>query len=117
MSLTTVVELETVHTLPKPAHTKEPFDNISQRSTRTQDGRALSLNSFHEATPDDVDGSLPSPTTATEHLQQWNFPRVNLWRTLAAFWGFIIMGANDAVVGVSDHRFFFSKVTPRLTSL
>lgn len=104
MSSTAVVEMEAVNTLPKPAHKKEPFDSISQRSSRSQGGRALSLNSFHEATADDVDGSLPSPTTATEHLQQWNYPRVNLWRTLAAFWGFTIMGANDAVVGVSDHR-------------
>lgn len=104
MSFTAIVELEAVHTLPKPAHTEEPFDNISQRSSRTQDGRALSLNSFHEATADDVDGSLPSPITATEQLQEWNYPRVNLWRTLAAFWGFIIMGANDAAVGVSDYR-------------
>lgn len=103
MSSTAVIELEAAHTLPKPAHTKEAFDNISRCSSRNHVGRALSLNSFNEPTADDVDGSLPSPITATEHLQQWNFPRVNLWRTLAAFWGFIIMGANDAVVGVSGH--------------
>ncbi|QDS74388.1 hypothetical protein FKW77_005525 [Venturia effusa] len=99
MSSTAVVELEAIHTLPQSTHTKQPFDNVSERIPRSQDGRALSLNSFHEVTTDDVDGSLPSPITATELLQQWNYPRVNLWRTLAAFWGFIIMGANDAVVG------------------
>jgi hypothetical protein len=98
-----VVELEEVRTLPQPSHSKQPQDHISQRSSRTLGGRALSLNSFHEAQADDVDGSLPSPITASEQLQKWNYPRVNLWRTLAAFWGFIIMGANDAAVGVSGH--------------
>jgi hypothetical protein len=101
MSSTSVVELEEIHTLPQSASTKRPLDNISQRSSRTLGGRALSLNPLDHAQADDVDGSLPSPITATEQLQRWNYPRVNLWRTLAAFWGFIIMGANDAAVGVS----------------
>lgn len=45
--------------------------------------------------------TLPSPTTAntTPQLQRWNYPRINLWRILATFWSFIILGANDAAYG------------------
>lgn len=43
---------------------------------------------------------LPSPTTqADAPLERWNAPRGNLWRTLAAFWSFVVMGANDAAYG------------------
>ena len=34
-------------------------------------------------------------------VPRWNQPRIHLWRTLAAFLGFFIMGSNDAVYGVS----------------
>lgn len=52
---------------------------------------------------DDADPveNLPSPTTApAEKLERWNAPRTNLWRTLAAFWSFVVMGSNDAAYGV-----------------
>ncbi|KAI9870117.1 MAG: hypothetical protein M1830_004663, partial [Pleopsidium flavum] len=42
---------------------------------------------------------LPGPTTAVTSLQTWNNPRINIWRILATFVGFIIMGANDAAYG------------------
>jgi hypothetical protein len=45
--------------------------------------------------------NLPSPTTTpAEKLERWNTPRLNLWRTLAAFWSFVVMGSNDAAYGV-----------------
>jgi fucose permease len=44
-------------------------------------------------------GALPSPTTATPYLQKWNYPRINMWRCFAAFYSFIILGANDAAYG------------------
>lgn len=51
----------------------------------------------------DRDGvlSLPSPNTArsSPQIQRWNYPRVNIFRVLAAFWCFIILGANDAAYG------------------
>ena len=34
-------------------------------------------------------------------LEKWNQPRVNIHRTFAAFWSFLVMGANDAAYGVS----------------
>lgn len=42
-----------------------------------------------------------SPPTAVNALEKWNHPRVNVYRTLATFWTFLVMGANDAVYGVS----------------
>jgi hypothetical protein len=45
--------------------------------------------------------NLPSPTTApAEKKERRNAPRKNLFRTLAAFWSFIVMGSNDAAYGV-----------------
>lgn len=34
-------------------------------------------------------------------LEKWNHPRVNIYRSLATFWSFLVMGANDAAYGVS----------------
>ncbi|KAF2197861.1 MFS general substrate transporter [Delitschia confertaspora ATCC 74209] len=48
---------------------------------------------------DDPVENLPSPTTASEQLERWNHPRINLLRTLSCFGGFIILGANDAAYG------------------
>jgi len=50
---------------------------------------------------DDPVESLPSPTTqAAAKLERWYTPKINLYRTFAAFWSFIVMGANDAAYGV-----------------
>ncbi|KAK3203642.1 hypothetical protein GRF29_106g194569 [Pseudopithomyces chartarum] len=49
---------------------------------------------------DDPVERLPSPTTqADEPLERWNAPRLNFYKTSAAFWSFIVMGANDAAYG------------------
>ncbi|MCJ1363620.1 hypothetical protein MMC16_002727 [Acarospora aff. strigata] len=47
----------------------------------------------------DLQSVLPGPTTAVAPLQTWNKPRSNIWKILATFVGFIIMGANDAAYG------------------
>lgn len=41
----------------------------------------------------------PPPQTAVTSRQQWNQPRVNVYRVLATFVSFVIMGANDAAYG------------------
>jgi len=35
-----------------------------------------------------------------ENLEQWNKPRINVYRYLAALYSFVIMGMNDAAYGV-----------------
>ncbi|OCL12739.1 MFS general substrate transporter [Glonium stellatum] len=61
---------------------------------------SLSIQEDRKSTSNnDINESLPSPTTAVERLQKWNLPRVNLFRSLAAFWAFTVMGMNDAAYG------------------
>ncbi|CAG8010298.1 unnamed protein product [Penicillium olsonii] len=43
------------------------------------------------------DGPDASLFTATG--EKWNYPRSNIWKTLATFWSFLIMGANDSAYG------------------
>lgn len=45
-------------------------------------------------------GSEASYSKATE--EQWNHPRSNILKTLATFWSFLVMGANDSAYGVSS---------------
>lgn len=42
-----------------------------------------------------------STNNETQALQQWNNPRINVWRYLVTLLGFVIMGMNDAAIGVS----------------
>ena len=67
--------------------------NLSSQNLSIQEDRKSKSN-------DDPNESLPSPTTAVEQHQKWNRPRVNLFRSFAAFWGFTVMGMNDATYGV-----------------
>ena len=41
-----------------------------------------------------------SPERVTEALQQWNNPRINVWRFFATVLGFVVMGMNDGAIGV-----------------
>lgn len=50
-------------------------------------------------------GTTPTsdgPVHSVPQLQRWNSPRINAFRTLATFWDFMILGANDAVYGTSS---------------
>jgi hypothetical protein len=35
-----------------------------------------------------------------DQVQKWNEPRINVLRLAASCWGFMIMGMNDAAIGV-----------------
>ncbi|KAF2689235.1 MFS general substrate transporter [Lentithecium fluviatile CBS 122367] len=48
---------------------------------------------------DDPVEFLPQPSTTVNVIEQWSNPRVNIWRTSATFYAFVIMGANDAAYG------------------
>lgn len=56
----------------------------------------------------DADSDLESPggnedgtTRVSRVVEKWNEPRINIYRTFATFWSFVILGANDAATGVS----------------
>ncbi|KAF1956078.1 MFS general substrate transporter [Byssothecium circinans] len=54
----------------------------------------------NHAENDDPVENLPSPTTqGAEKLERWNASQINFWRTMAAFWSFVVMGSNDAAYG------------------
>jgi len=86
-SSTVVIELE--ESVPR-----ETYHPTKQQ----RPGSKLSLAS-RERRPDEVDGALPSPVTAVERLQKWNGSSTFVFRTIAANYSFIIMGANDAAYG------------------
>lgn len=88
-SSTAVIELEPVHNPPRAYEKHFPADT----------GRRLGPDDFDDDLDrDDQNETLPSPTVAShEELEKWNGS--NLYRTLAAFWGFAVMGMNDATYG------------------
>lgn len=84
------IELQDVsHYIQKPHDAKLADSNTSFQISETKD--------FQNNDPVET---LPSPTTqAPEKHERWNTPRTNLYRTLAAFWSFVVMGSNDAAYG------------------
>lgn len=45
-----------------------------------------------------------SPASPVQRQERWNHPRINIARMSVAFYGFVIMGANDAAYGVRTQR-------------
>ncbi|KAG9635385.1 MFS general substrate transporter, partial [Aureobasidium melanogenum] len=90
-SATAVMELEPMHSPPRASEKYFPVES----------GRRLGQNDLDDNRERyDRNETLPSPTVAShDALERWNAPRSNLYRTLAAFMGFAIMGMNDATYG------------------
>ncbi|KAI4721041.1 MFS general substrate transporter [Aureobasidium sp. EXF-10727] len=89
-SATAVMELEPIHS---PSGAPEKHFPV-------ESGRRLGHGDLDDHDRRDQNETLPSPTVAShEALERWNLPRSNLYRTFAAFWGFAIMGMNDATYG------------------
>ncbi|KKA25033.1 MFS transporter [Rasamsonia emersonii CBS 393.64] len=58
----------------------------------------------HDETGQTFDSPEEPPTGAVVHaLEKWNAPSRNIPRTLATFWSFLIMGANDAAYGLESY--------------
>ncbi|KAL4804025.1 major facilitator superfamily domain-containing protein [Aspergillus unguis] len=58
----------------------------------------------------DVDAekaSTPRDTHSNDNdspeLERWNYPRSNIFKTLATFWAFLVMGANDSAYGLEEY--------------
>jgi hypothetical protein len=52
----------------------------------------------HDNDHSQVQETLSSKVTK----ERWNHPRSNILKTLATFWSFLVMGANDSAYGVSS---------------
>jgi hypothetical protein len=81
-SSTTVIEqpiqLQTVKV-------KQDLPTISS-STTPSGGRSL-----NDDNPNDLNETLPSPVTATEAVETWRNPRINLYRFPATLWAFTVV--------------------------
>ncbi|EFQ89955.1 hypothetical protein PTT_13604 [Pyrenophora teres f. teres 0-1] len=82
------------------------LQDVSNHLSKPQDAKvagsytSLRLSDTKGTRESDPVENLPSPTTqAAEKLERWNHPRSNLFRTMAAFWSFVVMGSNDAAYG------------------
>lgn len=74
---------------------QSPLQSERQHSTGND------INEDRDETGQTFDSSEEPPTGAVVHaLEKWNAPARNIPRTLATFWSFVIMGANDAAYGV-----------------
>jgi len=51
---------------------------------------------------EDTEEQLEAQHVENNSLEKWNSPSINTYRYLAANFGFIIMGMNDAAYGVSQ---------------
>ena len=100
-SSTAVMELQSVGILPEPTPAHHPKKSSAQFTRVLGDNDVRTTFSQDE----DRNESLPSPTTASQEVvERWNSSRMNMARTFAAFWGFVVMGMNDATYGVSTWR-------------
>ena len=93
---TSVMELEAVQYADLGSNKPPQPDNSPRQTSSSLRQESHARRSDELSLP----GSLPAPTTATESLQRWNYPRKNTARIAATFWAFLVMGANDAAYGV-----------------
>lgn len=89
-----------------PAGTNPPSGSVSQEGIELQpvppvtlrdDGHLLSNRGSKNIDPVEF---LPQPSTTVAVVERWNHPKVNIYRTFATLFAFMIMGANDAAYGV-----------------
>lgn len=62
---------------------------------------SLSTPNNGTLTPGIETDTLPPPNAVDDeqHLDRWNYPRANLFRTLASFWSLFLTGVNDGTYG------------------
>ncbi len=109
-SSTTTIELQPVEALPThPAPAaKQLRDNNSEtkrhvgRKEQPVGNEDAGSSSDGNRLLGELGGSEPCPTPAVRAAEKWNEPRRNSYRLGAAFWCFLVMGANDSAYGVSD---------------
>jgi len=59
---------------------------------------------------DNIRQDAAPPASAVEALQQWNYPRANMYRTFSTFWSFFTVGMNDGSYGVSCLQFSYFRM-------
>lgn len=83
-------------------HSVHPTQEVSSLSSKHDPSvivRSLESNKDENDADSDRNETLPPPTTASEQVETWRSPRINLYRLPASFWAFTLMGMNDATYG------------------
>lgn len=103
----------TIELIEAPAHSLYGTSNFAGKPTRIEAG-LLDTSSTHALgtsksqnsrnlpqgdNTQDVISPLPAPTTVSQPLERWNYPRSNIPRVFAAFWSLMVLGMNDAAYG------------------
>ncbi|KAH6648155.1 major facilitator superfamily domain-containing protein [Truncatella angustata] len=94
-SSTSVVEMEPIRLAPSTKSTRGPSTSVPGDLTQQHISSSGVLGDNAE--------DLPAPSTATDVVQRWNYPRSNVPKVAACFWSFVVMGANDAAYGALIH--------------
>jgi hypothetical protein len=90
-----------------PASINPPLGSASHSNIELQPIAPAALHdqgrTLGDKTSADIDPVefLPQPSTTVSVVERWNHPKVNIYRTFATLFAFMIMGANDAAYGVS----------------
>lgn len=71
-------------------------------STQGPSSATLDVEKTRSETQRDGETDDNGPETPVAQLEKWNVSQRNVLRFGVALYGFIIMGMNDAVLGVSD---------------
>ncbi|KAI0382291.1 MFS general substrate transporter [Hypomontagnella monticulosa] len=94
-SSTSVVELEMQPNYMAPFSKQDSVIHIpAQEPSRQADTKEEIVPSREQNT-----SPLPPPSTMSEVVQRWNYPRKNIARVASCFWSFVVMGSNDAAYG------------------
>ncbi|KAF2461202.1 major facilitator superfamily domain-containing protein [Lineolata rhizophorae] len=81
---------------------RKPSDSAGGPARGSSQSLRMSLSNQNcqpESANDDRNETLPSPITSAEQPVRWNQPRINVFRTFAAFFSLFVLGANDAAYG------------------
>lgn len=79
-------------------------DGVSKEDSILRDSVNSDLKQFSGA-----EAGLDNPVMETTH-EQWNNPKINIYRILSANFSFIILGMNDAAYGVCTPPLFSTYV-------
>lgn len=85
-------------TLDCPSHVTSMVPQLTDEQTEKHRDHS---SMYDEEAPGGTTPVDNAPDNPAPQLQRWNSPQINTFRTLAAFWDFIILGAGDAVYGWS----------------
>ena len=93
----------------QPSRQHEIAERKGTYPTSVEEGQKQSGNIVIK----DANEDLQTPALPAERQERWNYPRINMARTFVAFYGFVIMGLNDAAYGVRMPTFSVMPIRPR----